>query len=152
MVFVLALLVLGLKVRVLLNTLQNAQELHALFLGGHTPALEPAFVEALDDLIQRVFLLIAAMHPARIGVGRIKLGFSVVQGNTVVELDPLQPITLRTASVAAARSLMAAGLGLPIQPDMSYRPRSLEGDIIEALPLIDLSEPLDVGLARRGRH
>ncbi|MFP6848133.1 MAG: LysR family transcriptional regulator [Pseudomonas sp.] len=60
-------------------------------------------------------------------------------------------VTLRTASVEAVRSLVAAGLGLSIQPDMTYRPWSLEGDIIEARPLIDLSEPLDVGLAwRRG--
>ena len=60
-------------------------------------------------------------------------------------------VTLRTASVEAVRSLVAAGLGLSIQPDMTYRPWSLEGDIIEARPLVDLGEPLDVGLAwRRG--
>ena len=39
----------------------------------------------------------------------------------------------------AVRSLVAAGLGLSIQPDMTYRPWSLEGDIIEARPLADLS-------------
>jgi DNA-binding transcriptional LysR family regulator len=60
-------------------------------------------------------------------------------------------VTLRTASVEAVRSLVAAGLGLSIQPDMTYRPWSLEGDIIEARPLADLGEPLDIGLAwRRG--
>jgi len=60
-------------------------------------------------------------------------------------------ISLRTASVEAVRSLVAAGLGLSIQPDMTYRPWSLEGDIIEARPLADLNEPLEVGLAwRRG--
>jgi DNA-binding transcriptional LysR family regulator len=53
--------------------------------------------------------------------------------------------------VEAVRSLVAAGLGLSIQPDMTYRPWSLEGDIIEARPLADLNEPLEVGLAwRRG--
>ena len=64
----------------------------------------------------------------------------------------LQPhITLRTASTEAVRSLVAAGLGVSIQPDMTYRPWSLEGDIIEARPLADLSQTLDVGLAwRRG--
>ncbi|WPP00995.1 LysR family transcriptional regulator [Pseudomonas sp. HR96] len=64
----------------------------------------------------------------------------------------LQPrITLRTASTEAVRSLVAAGLGLSIQPDMTYRPWSLEGDIIEARPLADLTRTLDVGLAwRRG--
>ena len=60
-------------------------------------------------------------------------------------------VSLRTASVEAVRSLVAAGLGLSIQPDMTYRPWSLEGDIIEARPLVDLSGPLEVGLAwRRG--
>lgn len=60
-------------------------------------------------------------------------------------------VSLRTASVEAVRSLVAAGLGLSIQPDMTYRPWSLEGDIIEARPLLDLHEPLEVGLAwRRG--
>ncbi len=58
---------------------------------------------------------------------------------------------LRTASTEAVRSLVAAGLGVSIQPDMTYRPWSLEGDIIEARPIADLSQTLDVGLAwRRG--
>lgn len=60
-------------------------------------------------------------------------------------------VTLRTASVEAVRSLVAAGLGISIQPDMTYRPWSLEGDIIEARPVVDLSETLDVGMVwRRG--
>jgi DNA-binding transcriptional LysR family regulator len=64
----------------------------------------------------------------------------------------LQPqVTLRTASTEAVRSLVAAGLGVSIQPDMTYRPWSLEGDIIEARPIADLNQTLDVGLAwRRG--
>ncbi|KRW58822.1 LysR family transcriptional regulator [Pseudomonas sp. TTU2014-080ASC] len=60
-------------------------------------------------------------------------------------------VSLRTASVEAVRSLVAAGLGISIQPDMTYRPWSLEGDIIEARPIVDLGATLDVGLAwRRG--
>ncbi len=64
----------------------------------------------------------------------------------------LQPnITLRTSSTEAVRSLVAAGLGISIQPDMTYRPWSLEGDIIEARSVVDLTQTLDVGLAwRRG--
>ena len=64
----------------------------------------------------------------------------------------LQPhITLRTGSTEAVRSLVAAGLGVSIQADMTYRPWSLEGDIIEARALVDLTQTLDVGLAwRRG--
>ena len=60
-------------------------------------------------------------------------------------------VTLRTASTEAVRSLVAAGLGVAIQPDMTYRPWSLEGDIIEGRMLADLTQTLDVGLAwRRG--
>ncbi|WP_263260710.1 LysR substrate-binding domain-containing protein [Pseudomonas sp. RIT-PI-S] len=60
-------------------------------------------------------------------------------------------ISLRSASTEAVRSLVAAGLGLSIQPDMTYRPWSLEGDIIEARSVVDLTRTLDVGLAwRRG--
>ncbi|MBD1553680.1 LysR substrate-binding domain-containing protein [Pseudomonas typographi] len=60
-------------------------------------------------------------------------------------------IALRSASTEAVRSLVAAGLGLALQPDMTYRPWSLEGDIIEARALVDLHQTLDVGLAwRRG--
>lgn len=64
----------------------------------------------------------------------------------------VQPkVTLRTASTEAVRSLVAAGLGVSIQPDMTYRPWSLEGDIIEARAVSDLTHTLDVGLAwRRG--
>ena len=60
-------------------------------------------------------------------------------------------VSLRSASTEAVRSLVAAGLGVSIQPDMTYRPWSLEGDIIEARSVVDLTRTLDVGLAwRRG--
>ncbi|MBZ9558027.1 MULTISPECIES: LysR family transcriptional regulator [unclassified Modicisalibacter] len=66
-------------------------------------------------------------------------------------LDTPPNITMRTSSTEAVRSLVAAGLGLSVQPDMTYRPWSLEGDIIEARSLHDLNDTLDVGLAwRRG--
>ncbi|KAG8148465.1 LysR family transcriptional regulator [Burkholderia catarinensis] len=58
-------------------------------------------------------------------------------------------VALRTSSVEAVRSLVAAGLGVSIQPDMTYRPWSLDGDIIEVRPLADVAEHLDVGLAWR---
>lgn len=64
----------------------------------------------------------------------------------------LQPcIAMRTASTEAVRSMVAAGLGVSIQPDMAYRPWSLEGSMIEARQLSDLNEHLNIGLAwRRG--
>jgi DNA-binding transcriptional LysR family regulator len=60
-------------------------------------------------------------------------------------------VTLRTASTEAVRSLVASGLGVSIQPDVTYRQWSLEGDVIEARGISDLAYTLDVGLAwRRG--
>lgn len=60
-------------------------------------------------------------------------------------------IAMKTASTEAVRSLVAAGIGISIQPDMAYRAWSLEGNLIEARKLVDLLEPLDIGLAwRRG--
>jgi DNA-binding transcriptional LysR family regulator len=60
-------------------------------------------------------------------------------------------IAMKTASTEAVRSLVAAGLGVSVQPDMAYRAWSLEGNMIEASKLEDSIEPLDIGLAwRRG--
>ncbi|CAB1223823.1 LysR family transcriptional regulator [Serratia liquefaciens] len=60
-------------------------------------------------------------------------------------------IAMKTASTEAVRSLVAAGMGVSILPDMAYRAWSLEGNMIEARKLADLLEPLDIGLAwRRG--
>jgi DNA-binding transcriptional LysR family regulator len=64
----------------------------------------------------------------------------------------LQPnIVLHTASVEAVRSLVATGAGVAVLPDLAYRPWSLEGDRLEARPLKEDLQPLEVGLAwRRG--
>lgn len=60
-------------------------------------------------------------------------------------------VVLCTSSVEAVRSLVATGAGLAIQPDMAYRPWSLEGDRVEARELEDPVPSIDVGLAwRRG--
>lgn len=60
-------------------------------------------------------------------------------------------IAMRTGSTEAVRSLVAAGIGVALLPDMAYRPWSLEGNMIEARTLVDTLEPLDIGLAwRRG--
>jgi DNA-binding transcriptional LysR family regulator len=67
------------------------------------------------------------------------------------QLDHSPNIILKTNSTEAVRSLVASGFGLSIQPDITHRPWSLEGDIIEARSLHDLNDTLDVGLAwRRG--
>ena len=118
--------------------------------------------EVLTHSPRRLWL--PAQHPL---LERDSIGLADVAGEPLIQLNAdemglhtqriwsraglVPQVTLRTASVEAVRSLVAAGLGLSIQPDMTYRPWSLEGDIIEARPLVDLGEPLDVGLAwRRG--
>lgn len=64
----------------------------------------------------------------------------------------LAPRTLlRSASLEAVRSLVGAGMGVTILPDVLYRPWSLEGERIEARPLRDEIATLDIGLVwRRG--
>ncbi|MCG8708295.1 LysR family transcriptional regulator [Brenneria sp. 4F2] len=60
-------------------------------------------------------------------------------------------IVLKTTSTEAVRSLVAAGMGVSILPDMTYRAWSLEGNMIEASKLADPIEQLEIGLAwRRG--
>lgn len=60
-------------------------------------------------------------------------------------------IGMRSSSVEAVRSLVSAGMGLALMPDMTYRPWSVEGDRIEARRILEISETLDIGLAwRRG--
>jgi len=87
------------------------------------------------------------------------LGESLVQlqadelGDTTTKLwshpdiDP--KVLIRTSSVEAVRSLVATGSGVSVMPDMLYRPWSLEGDRIEARPLAQPLEHLEVGLAWR---
>lgn len=58
-------------------------------------------------------------------------------------------VLIRTSSVEAVRSLVATGAGCSVLPDMLYRPWSLEGDRIEARPLVYPLPHLDVGLAWR---
>ena len=61
------------------------------------------------------------------------------------------PVAFRTRSVEAVRSLVATGAGVAVLPDLTYRPWSLEGDKIEARPLIDELPAVEVATAwRRG--
>ncbi len=60
-------------------------------------------------------------------------------------------IEMRSASVEAVRSLVSAGMGVALMPDMTYRPWSVEGDRVEARRILEVSQTLDIGLAwRRG--
>ncbi len=59
---------------------------------------------------------------------------------------------LKTSSIEAVRSLVAAGVGVTILSDMVYRPWSLEGQRIELRRLVEPVPSMDVGLAwARGR-
>ncbi|HLT98861.1 MAG TPA: LysR family transcriptional regulator [Burkholderiaceae bacterium] len=55
-------------------------------------------------------------------------------------------IAMRTASLEALRGLVAYGFGVSILSDLVYRPWSLEGKRIVALPVSDVLEPMEVGL------
>lgn len=60
-------------------------------------------------------------------------------------------IAMRTASLEALRGLVAHGFGVSILSDLVYRPWSLEGKRIIALPVSDPLEPMEVGLLWRAR-
>lgn len=56
-------------------------------------------------------------------------------------------VVMRTSSVEAVRTMVAAGMGVTILSDMVYRPWSLEGDRIEIRNLAEHIPSMDVGLA-----
>lgn len=55
-------------------------------------------------------------------------------------------IALRTRSMEALRGLVAHGFGVTMLSDMVYRPWSLEGRKIEAVPITDAVPPMEAGL------
>lgn len=60
----------------------------------------------------------------------------------------LEPrLVVKTSSVEAVRSMVAAGMGVTVLSDMVYRPWSLEGQRIETRNVIGDIPSMDVGLA-----
>lgn len=55
-------------------------------------------------------------------------------------------VAMRTSSLEALRGLVAYGFGVSILSDLVYRPWSLEGKKIVAVPISDPIAPMDVGL------
>jgi DNA-binding transcriptional LysR family regulator len=55
-------------------------------------------------------------------------------------------VAMRTSSLEALRGLVAYGFGISILSDLVYRPWSLEGKKIVAIPISDPVAPMDVGL------
>lgn len=62
-----------------------------------------------------------------------------------VGLEPR--LVVKTSSVEAVRSMVAAGMGVTVLSDMVYRPWSLEGQRIETRNVIGDIPSMDVGLA-----
>lgn len=60
-------------------------------------------------------------------------------------------VVVRTRSVEATRNFVAAGGGVSLMPQLLFRPWSLDGEQLIALPLSEELPPLEVGVAwRRG--
>lgn len=55
-------------------------------------------------------------------------------------------IAMRTSSLEALRGLVAHGFGVSVLSDLVYRPWSLEGKKIMAIPIAEPVAPMDVGL------
>jgi DNA-binding transcriptional LysR family regulator len=55
-------------------------------------------------------------------------------------------IAMRTSSLEALRGLVAYGFGVSILSDLVYRPWSLEGKKIAAVPIMEAVAPMDVGM------
>lgn len=55
-------------------------------------------------------------------------------------------VAMRTSSIEALRGLIAYGFGVSVLSDLVYRPWSLEGKKIVAVPIMEDVAPMDVGL------
>jgi len=59
-------------VRVCLHAVDDVQKLNPLLFRGCAPTLKPAFIEASNDLLKRIFLGFALTITARVGVLRFE--------------------------------------------------------------------------------
>lgn len=143
-------LLLNGEIDVAVLILSNLEDRHALQTEVLTHSPQRLWLPARHPLLERDEIALADVAAEPL----IELRVDEMDRNAQRIWDEagLRPcISLRSASTEAVRSLVAAGLGVAIQPDMTYRPWSLEGDIIEARSVVDLTRTLDVGLAwRRG--
>jgi DNA-binding transcriptional LysR family regulator len=143
-------LLLNGEIDVAVLILSNLEDRHALQTEVLTHSPQRLWLPARHPLLERDDIALADVAAESL----IELNVDEMDRNAqrIWAEAGLRPcISLRSASTEAVRSLVAAGLGVAIQPDMTYRPWSLEGDIIEARSVVDLTRTLDVGLAwRRG--
>lgn len=118
--------------------------------------------EILEESAYRLWLPLG--HPLA-AADAVSLADAAAERQIVLTVDEIQEtvdvywrghglrpaIAFRTRSVEAVRSLVATGAGIAILPDLVYRPWSLEGDRIEARPMIEPLPPVRVGVVwRRG--
>ena len=125
---------------------------------------EPAALEArtIEESAYRLWLPLG--HPLA-GSKAVSLADVAAERYVMLSLDEihetaeafwrehgLRPtVAFRTRSVEAVRSLVATGAGIAVLPDLVYRPWSLEGDRIEARPMVEEWPPVRVGVVwRRG--
>jgi DNA-binding transcriptional LysR family regulator len=125
---------------------------------------EPAALEArtIEESAYRLWLPLG--HPLA-GAKAVSLADVAAERHIMLALDEihetveafwhdhgLRPtVAFRTRSVEAVRSLVATGAGIAVLPDLVYRPWSLEGDRIEARPMVEPLPPVRVGVVwRRG--
>lgn len=143
-------LLLNGEIDVAVLILSNLEDRHALQTEVLTHSPQRLWLPARHPLLERDDIALADVAAEPL----IELNVDEMDRNAQriwAEAGLRPSISLRSASTEAVRSLVAAGLGVAIQPDMTYRPWSLEGDIIEARSVVDLTRTLDVGLAwRRG--
>src|SRR5690625_3684979 len=84
--------IFGLIVWMRFDAVDDVQELHALFFRCRAPALEPALVEALDDLLERGYLRFSDAIAPRIGVWRVQFALLGIQYERVLQLRALQSV------------------------------------------------------------
>ena len=66
----------------LANALGDIDELDLLLFRCGAPALEPAFIEGTNDIVQRIQLFFTAMRPSRIGVLGVDLCLALIHRNS----------------------------------------------------------------------
>jgi DNA-binding transcriptional LysR family regulator len=128
----------------------------------HSDTVDSSRIETLTMFSSRRRLWVAPSHPLA-SAPKIRLRDVANERYLLLTTDnntettsrywskyKLKPnIILRTSSIEAVRNLVARGAGVTILSDLVYRPWSLEGDRIEARPLVEDIPNLKIGIANR---
>ncbi|MCY4035150.1 MAG: LysR substrate-binding domain-containing protein [Hyphomicrobiales bacterium] len=104
-----------------------------LWLASGHPLFERGQI-TLSDLTEEPFIMLTVDEAAN--TARRYWNEAKVRPNVI----------MNTSSVEAVRSMVASGMGITILSDMVYRPWSLEGQRVEAVPLVTPVPSMDVGI------